>query len=98
MNNQPEAARVLLERGASPDAPTSTDGAHTPLHIAALGGGAACALALLAHGARADARTPDGLSPLHAAARNGHADVVRVLAEHGAAVDAQQTARRGLLL
>lgn len=66
----------------------------TPLHIAASAGHARSVAALLAHGARADARSRcrgayDGCTALHCAVAAGHAEVVDVLLAAGADPDAR---------
>jgi ankyrin repeat protein len=56
-----ETMRVLLERGADPNAQQQVD--YTPLHDAAGRGDIEMAKLLLAHGARRDAKTSDGMTP-----------------------------------
>ena len=56
-----ETMRMLLERGADPNAKQQLD--YTPLHTAASRGDVEMAKLLLAHGADANARGSDGLSP-----------------------------------
>lgn len=92
-----EAARVLLERGADPNAVARAPFAEvTPLGTAAFAGAVAAARVLLAHGADPNARGSDGSTPLHAAAANGNRELVELLLAHGAdpaaRTDAGQTA------
>jgi len=82
-----EAARVLLEKGASADARNGKG--YTPLHVVAsmcndpdnferLAG--AAAKLLLKHGANANlTSTPDTLTPLHVAAQAGHDKLASLL-------------------
>ena len=56
-----ETTRLLLERGADPNAKQQMD--YTPLHGAASRGDVELAELLLAHGARRDAKSTDGLTP-----------------------------------
>jgi ankyrin repeat protein len=92
---QTEVARLLLERGADPNAVTR----DSFLQIAPLG----CAVAtpdvpnpsdredvvlelvrlLIASGATVNARRRDGLTALHSAAYRGHLRVIETLLEHG---------------
>jgi ankyrin repeat protein len=81
---QPEAARLLVERGADVHAVSSTFGNVTPLHSAAAGGSAEIVRTLLAAGADPNARQSGGFVALHAAAQSGDAAMARDLLEHGA--------------
>jgi ankyrin len=93
---QTAVAKLLLERGADPNAMTR----DSFLQIAPLG----CAVAtpdvpnpsdredvilelvnlLLSHGAKVNARRRDGLTALHSAAYRGHRRVMEMLLTHGA--------------
>ena len=102
---QLEAARLLLERGADPNA-TTHDGS---LEIGVLGSAVATpnipnpaddeanvlqlVTLLLEHGADVNLRRRDGMTALHTAGHRGHAEVARLLLEHGA--DPAITAREG---
>ena len=98
-----DVARLLLDRGADPNA----DGAgYTALHAAAMRADVETTRALLAHGANPNApltkgspvrrfasqwalpRTFTGATPLFVAAAYREAAIVRELLAHGAAVDA----------
>jgi uncharacterized protein len=81
---QPEAAKVLLQRGADVRAVSPTFGNVTPLHSAAAGGSAETVRSLLVAGANPNARQNGGFAALHAAAQNGDAQMARDLLEHGA--------------
>ena len=59
----------------------------TPLHMSALAGNTEVVAALLARGARLEARAGESLyraTPLYLAAQNGHSEVVRLLVARGA--------------
>jgi ankyrin repeat protein len=79
-----EAARVLLERGASPSEASRNAMAVMPLHSAAAGRHVEVAMLLIARGAQVDARSHGGFTPLHSAAQNGDLELVRVLLAAGA--------------
>ncbi|XP_061411439.1 ankyrin repeat and SOCS box protein 18-like isoform X2 [Lethenteron reissneri] len=91
-----EHARLYLARGAHPDDVNARG--LTPLMLVCMHPGvpgdpgarvlAEMARALVAAGARVDARDPDLLTPLHGACRGAHAALARVLVECGARVNA----------
>ncbi len=81
---QPEAAKLLVERGANVHAVSPTFGNVTPLHSAAAGGSAEIVHTLLAAGAEPNARQDGGFVALHSAAQSGDAAMTRDLLEHGA--------------
>ena len=64
-----ETMRLLLARGADPDAPQQMD--YTPLHGAASRGDIEMGEMLLAAGAQRDARGTDGLTPADVARKYG---------------------------
>ncbi|HEX8411385.1 MAG TPA: ankyrin repeat domain-containing protein [Thermoanaerobaculia bacterium] len=64
-----ETLRLLLERGADPNARQQSD--YTPLHGAASRGDIEIARLLLGHGAERDARATDGMTPADVARKYG---------------------------
>ena len=94
--SRPDVARLLLERGADPNARMKEG--LTPLHVAARDGRVDVARVLLKHGANVGAEDNKGRTPFHAAVdyseegdwegdadyASGKLDVVRALLEHGA--------------
>jgi ankyrin repeat protein len=86
-NGNRDAVRVLLARGADPNARENWKG-QTALMWAAVLNNAAAAGALIEGGADVHARTSRGaFTPLLFAARGGHVDVARVLLDAGANVN-----------
>lgn len=81
---QGEAARVLIEAGASVDAVASNPMKVMPLHSAASARNLEAARHLLEHGAPPNARQQAGWTPIHAAAQNGDRAMVELLLRHGA--------------
>jgi ankyrin repeat protein len=81
---QPEATRLLVERGADIEAVSPTFGDVTPLHSACASGERESARILLEAGADPNARQQRGFTPLHAAAQNGDEELARMLLERGA--------------
>jgi ankyrin repeat protein len=81
---QLEVARLLLERGADPNAVASNDSRVTPLHSAVSARRRDLAGLLLALGASANAVQKGGWTPLHAAAHNGDEAIVDLLLLRGA--------------
>lgn len=86
------AARILLEVGADPDAPSRNDVQVRPLHSAAAHRDSEASLAvarlLLERGADPNATQAGGWTPLHAAAARGGVGLIRLLLEHGASKEA----------
>ncbi len=78
-------ARLLLERGADPNAPPAVYG--TALHAAAARGWDDVVAALLEKGARVDERDERGGRALHSAASNGNRDMAQILIKWGARVE-----------
>ncbi|MBI1214270.1 MAG: hypothetical protein GC185_00460 [Alphaproteobacteria bacterium] len=79
----PEAAQLLLEKGA--DAHFAKKGSgYTVLMKAAYIGDTQLVEALLAKGVDIEARDDDGRTALHKAASNGDGDMVKLLLKHGA--------------
>ena len=81
---QPEATRLLVERGADLEAVASTFGNVTPLHSACASGERESARILLEAGANPNVRQQGGFTPLHAAAQNGDEELARLLLDRGA--------------
>lgn len=89
---QEEAARRLLDAGASLEAVSRNSLRNTPLHAATAGGHSAMALVLIERGANVQAVDAGGHTPLHIAAESGLLDVAKALLARGAdplAVDAE---------
>jgi ankyrin repeat protein len=81
---QPEAARLLIEKGARVDAVASNPTKVMPLHSAASARNLEAARLLLEHGAPINARQQWGWVPIHAAAQNGDRALVELMLKHGA--------------
>ncbi len=81
---QPEATRLLVERGADLETVASTFGNVTPLHSACASGERESARILLEAGANPNVRQQGGFTPLHAAAQNGDEELARLLLARGA--------------
>jgi ankyrin repeat protein len=82
---QEEATRVLLERGADPNALAQSEIARVrPLGTAAFVRSVPLARLLLDAGADPNGRGEGGFTALHAAAQNGDEELMRLLEERGA--------------
>jgi ankyrin repeat protein len=81
---QDNAVRLLLARGADPDARGTGWMTGTPLNAAASARHATVVALLLEAGADPDAVQLGGWTPLHSAAHNGDARTVELLLAHGA--------------
>ena len=81
---KPEAAKVLLEHGASVDAYTRNAFANQPLHAAAAGRHIEVCRVLLAAGADVNATQHGGYAPLHEAAQHGDVEMTELFLSAGA--------------
>jgi ankyrin repeat protein len=79
-----EAARILLERGASVDVFTRNPFANQPLHAAAAGRHIEVCRILLAAGANVNATQHGGFTPLHEAAQHGDVEMSELFLSAGA--------------
>ncbi|HET7555701.1 MAG TPA: ankyrin repeat domain-containing protein [Gaiellaceae bacterium] len=82
---QEEAARLLLEAGADPNALATSEFARVPpLGTAAFVRSVPLARLLLDSGAAVDGRAEGGFTALHSAAQTGDEELARLLLERGA--------------
>jgi ankyrin repeat protein len=81
---QPDAARLLIEKGALVDAVASNPMKLMPLHSAASARNVEAARLLLERGAPINARQQGGWVPIHAATQNGDRAMVELMLKHGA--------------
>ena len=81
---QPEAARLLIEKGAAVDAVASNPTKVMPLHSAASARNLEAAHLLLEYRAPVNARQQGGWVPIHAAAQNGDRAMVELMLKFGA--------------
>jgi uncharacterized protein len=79
-----DAAAVLLEAGADPDAEAANPSRVRPLHSAAAARDIESARLLLDAGADPDAQQAGGFTALHAAAQHDDAALTELLLSHGA--------------
>ena len=79
LRSEGDAAQALVARGAA----INKDG-WTPLHYAATGGNVKIIRLLLDHGAKLEARSPNGTTPLMMACRYGSEEAVNALLAAGA--------------
>jgi ankyrin repeat protein len=93
---KPEAAKMLLEYGASVDAYTRNPFANQPLHAAAAGRHIEVCRVLIAAGADVNATQHGGFTPLHEAAQHGDVEMVELFlsaeADPSLTTDAGETA------
>jgi len=92
---KPEAAKVLLEHGASVEVYTRNPFANQPLHGAAAGRHIELCRVLLAAGADVNAAQHGGFTPLHEAAQHGDVEMSELFlsagADRAATTDAGET-------
>jgi ankyrin repeat protein len=81
---QPEAAELLVARGADIAAPSANSARVTPLHAAVAAAQPRIVELLLARGTPVDARQQGGFTPLMSAAHRGDAAIVDLLLAQGA--------------
>jgi ankyrin repeat protein len=84
-----DAARLLLNKGASPGARSTNAMANLPLHAAAAGRHTAIVKLLIEFGAPVNARQQGGWTALHAAAQNGDLELAEILVAAGAEIGAR---------
>lgn len=84
-----EAARTLLNKGASAGTRSTNAMNNLPLHAATAGRHTNVAKLLLDHGAPVDARQHGGWTALHAAALHGDCELAEVLLAAGAEIGAR---------
>jgi ankyrin repeat protein len=81
---KPEAARILIDAGASVATVAQNGMRVQPLHSAAAGHQIEICRLLLAAGAEVDARQAGGFTPLHEASQNGDPEMVELFLSAGA--------------
>jgi ankyrin repeat protein len=86
VRDQPQLISALIAAGASPEL-TAGETQQRPLHYAINMQRMACAHALLAGGANANAPTFSGMTPLMSLATSGQEEWVTLLLKYGAEVD-----------
>lgn len=88
-SGDPEAVRLLLDRGVEVNARAHTRFKNTPLQAALLAGQVATAKLLLARGADPLVRQAHGFTPLQEAALHGDRDIIDLLLAAGAELDSR---------
>jgi ankyrin repeat protein len=92
-----DAARLLLNKGASPAARSTNALENLPLHAAAAGRHANMVKLLIEHGSPVGARQHGGWTALHAAALNGDVAMAEILVSAGADVAARAENNQGAM-
>lgn len=77
-----QAAEILLEYGANPNAIVEQKGQQMPIHLAAANNHVGVVEALLNKGADVNATTEKGITPMGIAAKQGAVDMVKCLLKH----------------
>lgn len=85
-----EAAKLLIDRGADVNAPSTNPMKNMPIHAAAAGNRTNMIELLLAHGADPNAKQSGGWTPIQQAAQHCDAVTVKLLLAHGADPDLAQ--------
>jgi hypothetical protein len=85
-NGQPEAALLLISRGANVNHPA--DERTTGLQLASMHGNVPVMQALIDAGASVDPRDSRGMTPLMWAANRGHVEALQLLIQRGADINA----------
>jgi ankyrin repeat protein len=88
LNNNVDAARLLIDAGTDVNLPQRGGGQQTALYIAAQRGSVEVVTILIEAGADVEARSEYGFTPLHGAASADQVDVVKLLIEAGADLEA----------
>jgi ankyrin repeat protein len=89
-NGYKELTRLLLKKGADPEAKDTERAKQTALHFAADNGHEAVVGLLLDFGANVNSQDKNEWTALHSAAQSGHEAVARLLLEKAADLDARE--------
>ncbi len=83
-----DTVKVLLEKGADVNQPSSNAWQVQPLHSAVAARSLEIVTYLLQNGAEINAPQQHGFTPLHTAAQHGDGDMIKLLLEHKADINA----------
>jgi hypothetical protein len=98
LRRQPEALRMLLDKGAKPNVLVDLSGhKSSALQFACLGGHRGCVAALLDAGANPNVVNSESETPLMYAAACGHIDAIKLLVDRGAEMNAKTKKRHTAL-